>query len=67
MSKNMLMITLRKSLIGTSPKQRRTVKALGFRKLHQTLIKEDTPTIRGMVDRVPFLLEVEHTQGEENG
>jgi len=66
MSTNKLKITLCKSLIGASPKQRRTVKALGLRKLHQTLLKEDTPSIRGMVNRVPFLLNVEHSQGEEN-
>ncbi|HEU4370384.1 MAG TPA: 50S ribosomal protein L30 [Methylomirabilota bacterium] len=55
-----LKIALRKSLIGLSPKQEATVKALGLRRMRQTVTHEDTPTIRGMIAKVPHVLEVSH-------
>ena len=54
-----LKVTLVKSLIGLSPTQEATVKALGLRRVHQTVEHDDTPTIRGMIQAVPFCLEVE--------
>ena len=54
-----LKVTLVKSLIGLSPTQEATVKALGLRRMHQTVEHYDTPTIRGMIQAVPFCLEVE--------
>jgi large subunit ribosomal protein L30 len=54
-----LKVTLVKSLIGLSPTQEATVKALGLRRMHQTVEHDDTPTIRGMIQAVPFCLEVE--------
>ena len=54
-----LRVTLVKSLIGLSPTQEATVKALGLRRMHQTVEHDDTPTIRGMIQAVPFCLEVE--------
>ena len=51
-------ITLCKSPIGYEKSQRATVKALGLRKLHQSVEKEDTPAIRGMINKVSHLLEV---------
>jgi len=56
-----LKVTLVKSLIGLSPKQEGTVKALGLRHIRQTVEHEDTPTIRGMIDAVPFCVEVRET------
>ncbi|WP_062349845.1 50S ribosomal protein L30 [Bacillus kwashiorkori] len=53
-----LEITLTRSLIGRTKDQRETVKALGLRKLHQTVIKEDNPAIRGMVNKVAHLVTV---------
>ena len=53
-----LKVTLVQSLIGLSPKQEGTVKALGLRHIRQTVEHEDTPTIRGMIASVPFCLEV---------
>ncbi len=53
-----LEITLRKSLIASYPNQRATAKALGLTKLHKTVVKEDTPTIRGMIKVVAHLVEV---------
>jgi large subunit ribosomal protein L30 len=52
-------ITLVKSTIGRIPKHRATVRALGFRKLNQTIEKELTPMVQGMVDSISFMLRVE--------
>jgi large subunit ribosomal protein L30 len=52
-------VTLVRSLIGLSPRQEATVKALGLRRIRQTVEHEDTPTIRGMIKAVPFCLKVE--------
>ena len=54
-----LKVTLVKSIIGLSPKQEATVKALGLRRIRQTVEHEDSPTLRGMVNAVPFCLVVE--------
>ncbi|NLP46530.1 MAG: 50S ribosomal protein L30 [Epulopiscium sp.] len=54
-----LKITLVKSTIGAKPKQRLTIKALGLRKLHQTVEQQDNAAIRGMIDRVNHLVKVE--------
>lgn len=53
-----LEITLTRSLIGRPKDQRETVKALGLRKLHQTVVKEDNPAIRGMINKVSHLVTV---------
>lgn len=53
-----LHITLVKSPIGYAAKQRKTVEALGLRKLHQTVEHDDSPAIRGMVNKVIHLLKV---------
>jgi large subunit ribosomal protein L30 len=55
-----LRITLVKSIIGLSPKQEATVKALGLRRMHQSVSHDDTPTVRGMIAAVPHMLEVNH-------
>ncbi len=52
-----LQITWKKSAIGRPQRQRRTIEALGLRKLHQTVEHEDTPQIRGMVNTVSHLVE----------
>lgn len=57
---NQLSISLVKSLIGRKPKHRRTIKALGLRKIDQTVVKEDSPQIRGMIKQVEYLLKVEN-------
>ncbi len=54
-----LKITLKRSPIGYNETQKRTVRALGLRKLHQTVIHEDNPSIRGMLQRIPHLVQVE--------
>lgn len=60
-----LKITLVKSPIGYSWDQKDTVKRLGLRKLHQTVIKEDIPQIRGMIRKVKHLLKVEEIEEGE--
>jgi large subunit ribosomal protein L30 len=55
----MLKITLIKSTIGRVEKQQATVKALGLAKIGQTVTKEDTPAIRGMITKVSHLVKVE--------
>ncbi|MCS7056094.1 MAG: 50S ribosomal protein L30 [Thermoflexales bacterium] len=47
-----------KSAIGYDARQKRTLKALGFRKLGQEVQHEDTPQIRGMLNVVKHLVEV---------
>ena len=48
-----------KSRIGASVDQKRTLEALGLKKLNQTVEKEDTPAIRGMIRKVHHLVTVE--------
>ncbi len=54
-----LRITLVKSFIGYSRRQKATVRALGLRRLNQSVEQEDNPVIRGMVAKVSHLVEVE--------
>lgn len=54
-----LKITWTKSYIGKPQNQRKVVQALGLRRLHHTVTVGDTPTIRGMVNKVSHLLTVE--------
>jgi large subunit ribosomal protein L30 len=54
-----LSITLAKSPIGCSYRQKRTVQALGLRRMRQTVAHEDTPVIRGMIAKVRHLVTVE--------
>jgi large subunit ribosomal protein L30 len=48
-----------KSQIGYDRRQRATLRGLGFRRLHQTVEVEDTPAVRGMIDKVIHLVVVE--------
>jgi len=53
-----LRITLKRSLIGRPEKHRRIIRALGLRKVNQTVVHNDTPSIRGMIKKTAHLLEV---------
>ncbi|MCM3744830.1 50S ribosomal protein L30 [Sporosarcina luteola] len=55
---NKLEITLTKSVIGAKPAQRKTVEALGLRKLNQTVEHQDNVAIRGMISKVSHLVTV---------
>ncbi len=54
-----LKVTQTKSTIGTKPKQRGTMRALGLRGIGQSNTLPDRPEIRGMIARVPHLVTVE--------
>jgi large subunit ribosomal protein L30 len=58
-----LKITWVKSTIGYSARQKKTVRALGLRRLGQTVEHKDTPVIRGMINKVPHLVRVEEAGG----
>ncbi len=58
-----LRITWIKSGIGYAKDQRRTLRALGFRRLYQTVEHEDSPSIRGMVAKVSHLVKTEVVNG----
>lgn len=55
---NKLEITLTKSVIGSKPAQRKTIEALGLRKLNQTVEKADNAATRGMINVVSHLVTV---------
>ena len=59
-----LKITLVRSLIGQPQKQREVVYGLGLRKLNKSVVRQNTPAIRGMVDAVPHLLKAEEIDNE---
>lgn len=52
-------ITLVKSLIGRLPKHILIAKQLGLRKMHRTVVHQDIPAIRGLVNAIYYLLDVE--------
>jgi large subunit ribosomal protein L30 len=54
-------VTQIKSAIGRKPGQRETLIGLGLNKLHQTKTLEDTPSVRGMVNKVKHLIRIEET------
>ena len=55
----MIKMTLVHSPIGYPEPQKATVRALGFRRLHQTVEHEDTPVIRGMLAKVIHMIRIE--------
>ena len=54
-----LRITLVKSSIGSKPKARGTIRALGLKRINHTVELPDRPEIRGMIAKVPHLVRVE--------
>ena len=52
-------ITYVKSVIGYSERQKGTIRALGLKRLGDVVERQDTPVVRGMVDKVSHLVEVE--------
>jgi large subunit ribosomal protein L30 len=53
-----LKVTLVRSIIGLSPKQEATVKALGLRRIRHSVMHDDSVTVRGMIAKVTHVLEV---------
>ncbi len=56
---NKLKITQVRSVHGRLPKHRACVTGLGLRRMHHTVELEDTPAVRGMINKVSYLLKVE--------
>ena len=52
-------VTQVKSAIGRLPKHRATLKGLGLRKINHTVELEDTPSVRGMINQVSYMIKVE--------
>ncbi|AWV88000.1 50S ribosomal protein L30 [Bradymonas sediminis] len=58
-----LKVELKRGLSGLTASQLGSVKGLGLRKRHQVVIIEDTPSIRGMINKVSHLVSVEELEG----
>jgi large subunit ribosomal protein L30 len=58
-SEKVVRVTLVKSPIGYSVRHKQTIKALGLKRMHQTVEHQNTPTLRGMLALVAHLVEVE--------
>jgi large subunit ribosomal protein L30 len=57
-AKKTIKIKYVRSKIATPEKHKRVVKGLGFTRLNQVIVREDTPSIRGMVKAIPHLVEI---------
>lgn len=57
-----LKVTMVRGLAGKKPNQRLTVKGLGLKGRHDSVVVEDTPATRGMINKVSHLVEVEEVQ-----
>jgi len=52
-------VTLVKSMIGTLQSHRACVRGLGLKRMHQSRVLQDTPAVRGMINKVSFLVKAE--------
>jgi len=59
-----LRITWVKSGIGYEKRQRETLRSLGFHRLNQSVVHEDTNSVRGMINKVRHLVRVEEESGQ---
>jgi len=51
-------VTLRRSPIGTPERHRLVLRGLGLRRIRQTVVRPDTPQVRGLIQKVGYLLEI---------
>lgn len=58
-TKGKIKVTLVKSPIGSKQDHRACVRGLGLKRLHQSVVLEDSPAVRGMIDRVNYLVKSE--------
>ena len=58
-AKETVKVTLIRSPIGSLPKHKLCLQGLGLRRMHQTVVVEDTPAIRGMINKISYMLTVE--------
>ncbi|MEX1221039.1 LSU ribosomal protein L30P [Pseudidiomarina planktonica] len=59
MAKKTIKVTQTRSSIGRLPKHRATLRGLGLRRINHTVELEDTPAVRGMVNKVIYMVKVE--------
>lgn len=59
-----LKVTQVRSTIGMLEDQKRTVRALGLKKIRKSIVHDDTPSVRGMINKVIHLVQVEEVDGE---
>ena len=62
-----LKVTWRRSAIGRNRKQRRVIESLGLKRLSDSAVHRDSPGIRGMIDKVSHLVEVELVEEGASG
>lgn len=58
-AKGKIKVTLVRSTIGCLQKHRASVRGLGLKRMHQSVVLEDTPAVRGMINQVKYLLKSE--------
>ena len=58
-----LKVTQRRSVIGRPQDQKDTIRRLGLHRIRDVVLKEDRPDVRGMIDKVRHLVEVEEIDG----
>ena len=59
MTDKKITVTLTRSPIGALPKHKLCLKGLGLRRMHQSVTVEDTPAVRGMVNKISYMLKVD--------
>ncbi|CAB0851210.1 50S ribosomal protein L30 [Corynebacterium diphtheriae] len=59
-----LKITQHKGLVGANPKQRKNMAALGLKHINHSVVHQDTPVVRGIVNVVRHMVSVEEVAGE---
>ena len=55
---NKLEITLTRSVIGRTERQVKTVQTLGLKKINDSVVREDTPAVRGMINKISHIITV---------
>lgn len=60
LQQGILAVTLRRSLIGRTAKHKACIAGLGLRKIGQTRLLENTPAVRGMIQKIRYMVHVEY-------
>lgn len=61
MAKKQIKVTLTRSPLGYQPRHRECVRGLGLKRIRQTVTLEDTPSVRGMIRKVDYMVRVEES------
>jgi large subunit ribosomal protein L30 len=59
MAKKQIKVTLVRSPIGAAPRHKECVRGLGLRRMHHSVVLEDTPSVRGMANKINYMVRVE--------